>query len=141
MLNCSWLPLHAEAILSIKDLACVALVLKFYGVNREVTTESCAFLSGLGASLLQEGQPGAFSSRALTPTESPYTQIEKALLFVVFACERPRFDTYMYGRDARYVLKQIISPLKLSLRKDLGSACKRLQMMLVSLQRYNLDVK
>ena len=35
----------------------------------------------------------------------------------------------------------IISPLKLSLRQDLGSARKRLQRMLLSLQRYNLDVK
>ena len=66
-----------------------------YDVNLEVAIESDMSLSGLGASLLQEGQPVAFASRALTPTESCYAQIEKEPLSVVFACER--FDTYLYG--------------------------------------------
>ena len=40
------------------------------------------------------------------------------------------------------MLKEIISPLKLSLKKkDLGSTPKRLQRMLLRLQRYNIDVK
>jgi len=60
-------------------------VLKFYEVNREVTIEIDASLSGLGASLLQEGQPVAFASRALTTAEGRYAQIEKELLSVVFA--------------------------------------------------------
>ena len=96
-----WLPVHDEAVQSIKSLVCEAPVLKFYDVNREVTIESDESLSGLGASLLQEGQPVAFASRALTPAESRYAQIEKELLSVVFACER--FDTYLYGRDVVHV--------------------------------------
>ena len=92
----------------------------------------------LGASLLQEGQPVTFSSRALTPTESRYAQIKKELLSVVFACER--FDTYLYGRDVVHV-KTDHPPLEAICKKDLGSAPKRLQRMLLCLQRYNLDVK
>jgi len=113
-------------------------VLTFYDVNLEVTIESDTSLSGLGASLLQEGQPVAFASRALTPTESCYAQIEKEPLSVVFACER--FDTYLYGRDVVHV-KTDHQPLEAIFKKDLGSTLKRLQRMLLCLQRYNLDVK
>ena len=54
-----WLPVHDEAFQSIQIPVCEAPVLKFYDVNktstREVTFESDTYLSGLGASLLQEG--------------------------------------------------------------------------------------
>ena len=133
-----WLPVHDEAVQSIKNLVCKAPVLKFYDVNQEVTIESDASLSGLGASLLQEGQPVAFASRALTPAEGRYAQIEKELLSVVFACER--FDTYLFGRDVVHV-KRDHQPLEAIFKKDLGSAPKRLQRMLLRLQRYNLEVK
>ena len=90
-----WLPVHDAAVQKIKSLFCDALLLKFYNVRQPVTVESDASLSGLGATLLQGGQPVAFASRAHTPTEGRYAQIEKELLSVVFACER--FDTYLYG--------------------------------------------
>ena len=98
-----------------------------------------ASLSGLGASLLQEGQPIAFASRVLTPAESRYVQIEKELLSVVFACER--FVTYLHGRGIVHVRTDHQS-LEAIFKKDLGSASpKRLQRMILRLQRYNLDVK
>ena len=113
-------------------------MVKFHDVNRKVAIESDASLSGFGAFLLQEGQPVAFASRALTPAEGCYVQIEKELLSVVFACER--FNSYMYGRDVVHV-KTDHQPLKAIFKKDLGSTPKRLQRILLCLQRYNLDVK
>ncbi|XP_048581151.1 uncharacterized protein K02A2.6-like isoform X2 [Nematostella vectensis] len=53
--------------------------------------------SGLGACLLQNGQPVAYASRALTSAEQNYAQIEKELLAIVFGCER--FNMYTYGAD------------------------------------------
>ena len=120
------------------SLVCDAPVLKFYDVRQAVTVECDASLSGLGATLLQGGQPVAFASRELTPAEGCYAQIEKELLSVVVACER--FDTYLYGRDTVHV-KTDHQPLDAICKKDLASAPKRLQRMLSRLQRYNIDVK
>lgn len=54
-----WLPVHDEAVQSIKNPVCEAPVLKYYDVNktstRKVAFESDTSLSGLGAFSLQEG--------------------------------------------------------------------------------------
>ena len=47
---------------------------------------------------------------------------------------------YQYGRDVVHV-KTDHQPLEAIFKKDLGSAPKHLQRMLLRLQRYNLDVK
>ena len=49
----------------------------YYNVNDEVTLQCDASQSGLGAALMQNGQPVAYGSRALTPAETRYAQIEK----------------------------------------------------------------
>ena len=51
---------------------------------------------GLGAVLLQDDKPVAFTSRALTDTETRYAQIEKELLAIVFSVEK--FDQLNFGR-------------------------------------------
>ena len=54
----------------------------------ELTLQSDASQTGLGAVLTQNGQPLAFASRALSDTETRYAQIEKELLSVVFGSEK-----------------------------------------------------
>ena len=49
------------------------------------------------AALMQNGQPIAFASHALTDPETRYAQIEKEMLTVVFALQK--FDQYVYGRS------------------------------------------
>ena len=70
-------------------------VLSYYDSARELTLQSDASETGLGATLMQEGHPIAFASRALTDVETRYAQIEKELLSVVFGLER--FHQYTYG--------------------------------------------
>ena len=72
-------------------------MLRYYTVNEEVTLQCDASQTGLGASLLQNGQPVAYASRALTDTETRYAQIEKELLAIVYACTH--FESDIYGRD------------------------------------------
>ena len=85
---------------------------------------------------MQEGQPVAFSSRALSNTENNYAQIEKELLSVVHGCTR--FDQYVYGREV--TVQTDHKPLENIFRKPLLSAPKRLPRMLLQLQKYNLKI-
>ena len=73
-----------------------ATMLKYFDPAEKCTVQCDASSQGLGAALLQGGQPVSFASRALTETEQQYAQIEKELLAVVFALHR--FDQYIYIR-------------------------------------------
>ena len=72
-------------------------VLKFYDPLAEVTLQCDASEYGFGATLLQDGQPVAFASSTLSPTERNYAQIEKEFLAIVFGCQR--FDQYLARKD------------------------------------------
>jgi len=82
---------------------------------------------GLGATLLQKGQPVAFASRSLTPSEQNYAQIEKECLTIVFACEQ--FNQYIHGRHCTTIHTDH-RPLVLIFTKPIYNAPKRLQRML-----------
>ena len=114
-----------------------APLLKYYDVASETTILCDASESGLGATLLQEGQPVAFASRSLSTVERQYAQIEKECLAIVFACSR--FNQYLHGRELTTV-ETDHKPLVPIFQKSIHSAPKRLQRMLLRLQRYNLNV-
>ena len=65
----TWARQHDEAFATIKQLVIQHPVLKFYNIEEEVTIQTDASEKGLGADLLQNGQPVAFASRTLSPTE------------------------------------------------------------------------
>ena len=95
--------------------------------TKEITLQCDASDSGLSAVIMQEGQPVAFSSRALTNTEKNYAQIEKELLSFDHGCTR--FDQYVYGREI--TIQTDRKPLVNNLKKPLLQAPKRLQRMLL----------
>ena len=72
----------------------------------------------------------------LTETEQNYAQIELELLAVCFGMER--FHTYVYGRYA--TVETDHQPLITIVKKSLNSAPKRLQRMLLRLQRYDFEL-
>ena len=112
-------------------------VLKFYNVAEEVTLQTDASEKGLGAVLIQNGQPVAFASRTLSKTEQRYATIEKECLAIVFGYER--FYQYLARCDKIHV-ETDHKPLESIFKKSLLSAPSRLQRMLLRLQRYNLNV-
>ncbi len=132
-----WLPRHDEAVQEIKRMITDKPVLKYYDIDKPVTIQSDASKNGLGCCLLQQGQPAAFASRALTRTEQNYAQIEKECLSIVFACQR--FHHYLYGRET-ITAETDHKPLVTIFKKSLLSAPKHLQSMMLQLQNYNLNV-
>ena len=85
---------------------------------------------------MQNGQACAYALRSMTDTEAHYAQIEKEMLSIVFAVER--FEQCVYGRPVKVETdhKQLESIFK----KSLISAPKRLQRMLLRLQKFDLEV-
>ena len=57
-----------DAFNTLKKAVVSTLILRYYNLQEEVTLQCDASQSGLGAALMQNGQPVAYASRALTPT-------------------------------------------------------------------------
>ena len=133
-----WLTAHEEAMARIQRMISTAPVLAYYDVTKPVTIQCDASQFGLGAALLQDGHPIAYSSRALTVTERNYAQIEKELLAIVYACEK--FDQYIFGKSD-VVVESDHKPLETIFRKPIHSAPKRLQRMRLRLQSYDIRVE
>ena len=133
-----WNEPQQTAFEKLKEMVTRTPVLRYYNLKEEVTLQGDASQSGLGTALMQNGQPVAYASQALTPAKTRYAKIEKELLAIVFACDR--FDAYVYGRDLVNV-ETDPKPLEAIFMKPLASAPQRLQRMLLRLQKYNLIVK
>ena len=69
--------------------------LRYYDQSKPVTLQFDASLKGLGACIIQDGQPIAFVSKSLMDTETHYANIERELLAIIYGCEK--FHTYLYG--------------------------------------------
>ena len=109
-----------------KYLVTQAPVLKYFDSTKGVTLQCDASDKGLGAVLMQNDQPIAYASRALTDAETRYAQIEKELLAVVYGrCEAVQSDH---------------KPLEMIFKKSLHKAPKRLQRMLMRTKLYDIKL-
>ena len=108
--------------------------LSFFDPKKQVTLQADSSQNGLGAVLLQDEKPIAYSSRSLTESQKRWAQIEKELLAVVVALER--FDQYTYGRPV--VVQNDHKPLENILNKPISRAPKRLQSLMMRLYRYDV---
>ena len=120
----------------IQKAICEAQVLKYFDHKAATEGPADASSKGLGFVLMQEGRPVSYASRALTPAEQNYSQIEKELLAQVFGVEH--HHTYVYGREI--TLWTDHKPLVSIVSKPLASAPKRLQRLLLRLQSYDVKI-
>ena len=86
---------------------------------------------------MQNGHPIAYASRALTKVESRYAQIEKEMLAIVFSVEK--FNDCTFGR--RTIVYTDHKPLESIVKKPLHRTPKRLQGMMIRLQKYDLEIR
>ena len=108
----------------------------YYDRNKLVTLQCDTSLKGLGACIIQDGKPIAFTSKSLTDTETRYANIEGELLAIVFGCEK--FNTYLYSRS--FMVESDYKPLEMICLKNLISAPVHLQRMLSWLQQYDMII-
>ena len=88
-----------KAFQEVKEALSFRPLLAFFDPVRETIVSADASSFGLGAVLQKqlkgELHPIAYVSRAMTPTEKRYAQIEKEALALTWACER--FSDYLIG--------------------------------------------
>ena len=75
-------------------------------------------------------------SRSLTKAEKNYVALELECLAIVFACQK--FHHYIYGK--RTLVETDHKPLEVITKKSILAAPRRLQRMLLQLQRYDLEI-
>ncbi|PFX33304.1 Retrovirus-related Pol polyprotein from transposon 17.6 [Stylophora pistillata] len=127
--------LNEKAWNEVKSLIASAPVLSYYKPDELLEVQCDSSQAGLGAVLMQGGQPLAQASRTLTETESRYAQIEKEMLAIVFEMEKS--NDYTFGRKT--VVFSNYKPLESIPKKPLHRAPKRLQGMIIRLQKYDLE--
>ncbi|GFY59104.1 retrovirus-related Pol polyprotein from transposon 17.6 [Trichonephila inaurata madagascariensis] len=87
--------------------------LKYFNGNKAVTASVDASKNGLGAVLLQEGQPVAYGSVSLTQTQQRYAQIEKELMAVIYGLEHFNYIILMEGLSlSRQIISQYLALLE-----------------------------
>ena len=133
-----WCPEHEEGFTEIKKMITeVSGPVLQYDPSKPVRVQVDASQSGLGAVVMQNGQPIAYASKLLTTTQQAYAQIEKETLALVFGCEK--FHHYLYGRN--FVGETDHKPLEIIIKKPSHLVPMRLQRMRIRLQRYNVTVQ
>ncbi|XP_049875309.1 uncharacterized protein K02A2.6-like [Pectinophora gossypiella] len=112
-------------------------VLAYFCLDKKITLSVDASKNGLGAVILQNGQPVAYGSRAMTGTEKLYSQIEKESLAILYGCTK--FHQYLYGHV--FTVETDHKPLVSIFAKPLNKSPTRLQRIRLALQPYTFEIK
>ena len=132
-----WSSEQEKAFEKIKQAVTAAPVLKYFNPKEPTKGQGDASSKGLSFVLLQNGQPVTYNSRALTPAEQNYSQIEKELLAQVYGLEHNL--QYVFGR--KVILWTDHKPLVSISTKPLSSAPKRLQRLILRMQHYDVEIR
>ncbi|KAJ8890358.1 hypothetical protein PR048_009866 [Dryococelus australis] len=108
-------------------------VLTYYDYNRPVISSVDASSYSVASVLLQENQPIAYASKALTKAQLNYSQIEKEALVILTACKK--FHQYVWG-NKNLQIESDHKPHQAIFKKPHLSAPARLQRILFEVLPY-----
>ncbi|XP_055685270.1 uncharacterized protein K02A2.6-like [Lutzomyia longipalpis] len=128
-----WESEHQKTFDKIKQLLRTAPVLRYYDVNKDVTLTVDSSSKAFGAALMQEGQPVAYATKALTKSEQDWPQIEKEAGAMRFAVRK--FHDYIWGK--KLVIETDHKPLETIFKKPTTNAPPRLKRMLYDVKPYD----
>lgn len=128
----NWTELHDRVFDEIKSSILKSNILVPFDASKELTVQCDASQSGLGCCLIQNGKPISFGSRTLTACERNYSQIEKEMLSIIYACTKFKF--YTYGRKIRVVNdhKPLLGIMKKEIHKIASSKLQRMKLKLLN---------
>lgn len=138
-----WTDAQEKAMECLKKAICSDSCMAKYDPRYPTILSADASSYGLGAVLLQlqpnnEQRPVVFVSRALTPTEMRYAQIEKETLALTWAAER--LESYLRG--LHFTVETDHKPLVTLLGKSpLDLLPPRIQRFRMRLMRFSFDVE
>ena len=123
---------YQTAFQCVKDVVVSDTTLQYFDASCPITVQVDASQVRLGTALLQDNNPVAFTSKALTEVKCHYANIECDMLAIVFRAEW--LGTYAYGRP--FTIESDHQPLELITKKKLADTPDWLQYMLLCLQGY-----
>ena len=130
-----------EAFKRIKAALSDCKTLEYYDLDLETEIIIDASPIGLAAILTQiKGEHRRiieYASSSLTDTEARYSQTEREMLAVVYACEH--FDMYLYGSDFTVITDQ--SPLIGIASKSMSKPTAHLERLCLRLQQYKIKLR
>ena len=135
-----WTQAHTDAMGKLKALITKSPVLAYFDPGRHTEIVVDASPVGLGAILTQKaGQDGpaqvvAYASKALSPTQQRYSQLEREALAVLWGCQH--FCLYVHGLPITVITDH--KPLVHAFQKDVPSI--RLEKWALQLQAYCPDI-
>ena len=132
-----WGPEHDEAFSALKQEITTAPTLRYYDPSKPLTIQTDACTKGLGAALLQEGQPVYFASKSLTKAHQNYVAIELEMLAVCWALKK--FHHYIYGHS--FTLQMDQKPLVAILSKSPSDASHTLERLIHKTLPYDFNVE
>lgn len=134
-----WTDYHNNAFVQLKKIVSDISLLACFDPTKKIEIQADSSSRALGCSLIQEGRPILYASRALTSCEQEYAQIEKELLAITFAFSK--FHNYVYGHPYVTVYTDH-SPLTSIIFKDLEKIKNnRLKRLRLKLLPYKFDLK
>ena len=136
-----WANTQEEAWRKAKSLIVDAPCLAYFDPTKPIILQVDASEKVLGGEMLEPAdhgrlQPVAYTSSTMRPNEVLLAQIEKETLAMCTSCEK--WDQWLYGKQI--TIHTDHQPLETIFKKPLFKAPRRLQRLLMRLQRYNIDV-
>ena len=132
-----WGPEHDEAFAVLKQEITTAPTLRYYDPSKPLTIQTDACTKGLGAALLQDGQPVYFASKSLTKAHQNYVAIELEMLAVCWALKK--FHHYIHGHS--FTLQTDQKPLVAILSKSPSDASHTLERLIHKILPYDFNVE
>lgn len=138
----NWGIQQEEAFKEIKKILSDTPVLALYDPKAKTKIRTDASSYGLGAILMQkqsdrQWQPVAYASRALSPTEQRYAQIEKEALGITWGCEK--FSEYISGM--KFHIETDHKPLiPIFTKKSLNDMSPRIQRFRMRIMRFTYTI-